>query len=247
MGKTIMKGLQAFWYAGLIMPLAWACGCGGPADAPVSAGPKTVQVRQLPELADLVGPLDSGRLEAARPQGWLLPPRSSEYIVRFKASPRTSYPTILVTAEDYEPVFNCSEDNVDEFARMVAEHFEETGQAGKLAEEITPLQVGRRWGISYARRARVKQMIVDRLFFETVVSGRKYSFELRALKGSLPRFRPYLLAVVAGVKFLDTGAEPPETPPSRPADQQPQTQPEEEDPFAQTPGPWNSKTAKRSG
>jgi len=235
-----MQGLRAFWYTGWIMSLAWVCGCGGPAEAPVSTTPKTVQVQQLPELADLVGPLDSGRLEAAPPQGWLLPPRSSEYIVRFKASPQTSYPSILVTAEDYEPVFNCSKDNVDEFARMVADHFDETGQSGKLAEEITPLQLGRRWGISYARRAKVKNLIVDRLFFETVVSGRKYNFELRTLKGSLPKFRPYLLAVVAGVKFLDIGAaqtspdavEPPESPPDKPADRQPKTKPEEEDPFA---------------
>jgi len=238
MGETIMNGLRAFWNAGLIVPLAWASGCGGPAEAPVSTRPKTVKLQQLPELGDPIGPLDSGRLEAAPPQGWLLPPRSSEYIVRFKASPQTSYPTILVTAEDYEPVFNCSEDNVDEFARMVADHFDETGQSGKLAEEIAPLQVGRRWGISYARRAKVKRMIVDRLFFETVVSGRKYSFELRTLKGSLPKFRPYLLAVVAGAKFLDAGAagqpgvEPPQTPPDTPADQQPQTEPAEEDPFA---------------
>ena len=245
-----MKGSCVFWFVNLLAPLL-ILGCGGEPKAPVSETPRTVSLQQLPEMDDLIGPLDEGRLEAAAPKGWVVPPRSSEYIVRFKASRQVTYPTIIITGEDYEPVFDVSKDNVADFANQVAADFEGAEGMGKLAKEISPLEVGHRWGITYGRRAKVKNLIVDRLFFETVVSGRKYNFELRTLKGSVSKYRPYLLAVVGGVKFLDSGAgqtapadveaisphadpgqETPAIPAEIPPKEPPKTEPEEEDPFA---------------
>jgi len=245
-----VKDLCVFCFVGFLVPLLIS-GCGGEPKATVSEKPSTVPLQQLPEVSDLIGPLDEGRLKAAAPKGWVVPPRSSEYIVRFKASAQTSYPTIIITGADYDPVFDVSQDNVAGFAKQIAADFEGAEGVSKLAKEISPLEIGQRWGITYGRRAKVKKLIVDRLFFETVVSGRKYNFELRTLKGTVGKYRPYLLAVVGGVKFLDSGTaqtapadmeetppdagtdqEPPETPAESPPKKPTTTEPEEEDPFA---------------
>jgi hypothetical protein len=187
----------------------------------------------IAELGEAIGPLDGGRLEAAPPKGWIIPPRSASWVVRFKVSTQTTYPTILVTAKNNAGVTNVSKDNVNEFARQVAAHLQETGDAAKLSRAIAPLEVRGRWGILYGRRAKDRGMIVDRLLFETVVSGRKYTFELRALEGEVSKYQPHLLAVISGAKFLDTDA-PTETPPEQPDEtppEHPPTEPEE-DPFS---------------
>jgi len=212
----------------LVFPLALLLGCEKTPQVPVAEKPKLTTAIELPELGDAPPPLDEGRVVVAPPEDWYLPSRSSEWIVRFSASKRTSYPTIILTAEDYEPVFNVSRESIDKFAQQLATAIEEKGDASKLADGISPLQAGQRWGATYRRRAKVKNTIVDRVFFETVVDGRKYSFELRCLKGDAKKYRPHLLAVVAGTEFLK--AEEPAAPQEGPSEE-PETVPEE-DPFA---------------
>ena len=182
--------------------------------------PPLVHVEGLPELDDYYGPrLDENRIQVPLPVGWYVRPRSSKYLIRIQPSASLSYPSIIVTATDYVEVFNLSPQNVNEFSRQITDSMEAHGTAARLIVAVAPIKVGPVSGISYRRRGRLGTKIMERLFIETVAEGRKYTFELRAHTGTLSESRPYLLAVVAGVRFLDIQAvdRPPEEPSSDPA------------------------------
>lgn len=226
-----MKYSRVLVSACLIVPLVVTFGCGGSTKTSISKKkPETTRTKKLPKLGSLRGPLDNGRLKTAAPKGWFVPSRSSKWIIRFKESRQTKYPTIIITGEDYGQISNVSKKNVKEFAEQIAEVFEENSDMAKLAKPVTPIEVGRRWGITYGRRAKVKKVIVDRLFFETVVAGRKYTFELRALKGGVSKYKPYLLAVVGGTTFLKK-TDSAELSTDTPAEEQPAEE-SKEDPFS---------------
>ena len=95
--------------------------------------PTTVEVDELPELDDPIGPLDQQRIEVAPPKGWHVPSKSSRWIVRFTPSEQMQYPSIIVTAEDYQGISHVSRSNVDEFARQIAPAF--TRDSCRLAED----------------------------------------------------------------------------------------------------------------
>ena len=174
-----------------------------PPPAPVSKQLQIVNVDQLPGLDDSIGPLDDGHIKISPPKGWYPLSRSRKWIVHLKMSRVMNYPRIGVTAEDYENVFNVSEANAGEFAEQIATTLGRSGQAAKLAGPVGPIKIGRFVGITYQRRAKVGKNYVDRLFVETVVAGRKYAIELWALRGTLKRYRPYLMATAAGIEFLE--------------------------------------------
>ena len=205
-----------------VVLLVLAVGCGGPKPkAPVSnEAPKNVEIGELPKLGTPIGPLDDGRIEAAPPVGWFTPLRDSRWVIRFQASEAATYPTILITAEDYKNIFNVSEENVDEFAEQISVALEADGVATRLSEDVRPVRIGTFHGITYGRRAKVKNRIVQRLFLETVVTGRKVSLELRARKGTLGKYRPHLHAVAEGIKFLkaETSEPPKQEPPEKEKD-----------------------------
>ena len=225
-----MKCSRVFWSVCLIVPLVVAFGCGGSTKTSSSKKKsETTRTKKLPALGGPRGPLDDGRLKTAAPKGWFVPSRSSEWIIRFKESRQTSYPTIIITGEDYGQISNVSKENVEEFASQIAAGFEKKDVA-KLAKPISPIEVGRQLGIIYGRRAKVKKMVVDRLFFETVAGGRKYTFELRTLKGGVSKYKPYLLAVVGGTTFLKK-ADSAEISADTPAEEQP-AEKSGEDPFS---------------
>jgi hypothetical protein len=217
--------------------LAMAAGCRQQADE--SSAPKrapAVNSRKLPELGDYLPPLDDGRLEVAPPKGWHVPSASSKYVVRVQKSVRDTYPSVIVTAEDYggQGVRDVAEENVRDFAAQVAE------AVGKKASAVQPRKIGSFMGAAYAKRAKVRQpvtRILDVLYLETVVSGRKYRFELRSEEGSLDKDRPYLYAFVGGTRFLEATS-----PPEEEASPQPETEPEKEDTKEQAPD-----QAKRAG
>jgi hypothetical protein len=210
--------------------VAAAAGCRQEADdrsAPKRA--PAVNSQRLPELGDYLPPLDDGRLEVAPPQGWHVPSASSKYVVRVQKSVRDTYPSVIVTAEDYDGqgVRDVSEANVKEFAAQVAE------AVGKKASAVQPRKIGGFVGAAYAKRAKVRQpvtRILDVLYLETVVAGRKYRFELRSEEGSLDEDRPYLYAFVGGTRFLGATSQPEEE-----ASPQPETKPEKQDSQEQAP------------
>ena len=196
---------SSFWLVvWLVVPLGLPAGCGtGPDDPPPKKRSTVVSTQELPSLSDYLPPLDGGRIEFAPPNGWNVPPASSDYVVRVRKSGKESYPSIVVTAEDSEGMANVSAENVKEFAGRVAAAVEKDKSA------VTPMEIGRFVGVAYRKRAKVKRpvtRILEVLYLETVVAGRKYRIELRCEEGSLEKSQPYLFAVVKGIKFLDKGA-----------------------------------------
>jgi hypothetical protein len=193
------------------------CGCQEPEKPTPPEEPivpkeaSVVDVRELPKLDEYLGPkLDGDRLQIPSPEGWCIRPRSSKYIKRFQPSVGQMYPSIIVTATDFEEFENVSPENIDDFAQRVTESLEAEGLADKLVLAVAPIKVGPVSGVSYRRRGKSDGKIMERLFIETVSAGRKYSFELRARTGTLSEYRPYLMAVVCGTKF--TATEPVEEP-----------------------------------
>ncbi|MBN2472985.1 MAG: hypothetical protein JXB62_00155 [Pirellulales bacterium] len=189
-------------------------GCDRPEKAPVLEESRTVAAETLPELGGLIGPLDEGRIEVAPPAGWHVPPRNRQWLIRFTALQNLSYPSILLTAEDYETVFNVTDTNVDEFARQISAALSKDTSTARLSQGIEPIKIGSLVGITYRRRAQAtyksKKIELERLFIETVVSGRKYTLELRTRTGTLDKYRSSLEAVAGGMKFLHA-EETPET------------------------------------
>jgi len=179
--------------------LGWLAGCGkGPPASSPRKRPAAASVQELPALADYLPPLDGERIEFAPPSGWDVPPASSSYIVRAQKSPRETYPTIIVTADDFEGIADVSKENVKEFAGQVA------AAAGKDKAALTPMSFGESVWVAYRKRAKVRKpvtRILDVLYLETVVGGRKYRLELRCEEGTLEKSQPYAFAVARGIKF----------------------------------------------
>jgi hypothetical protein len=228
-----MKRLPRSRMVCLVVPLAFAAGCGNSPQAPVAEQPTTVvNVQRLPGLDDPMAPLDEGRIQVARPKGWHTPSRSSKWIVRFTPSSQFSYPSIIVTAEDYEPVFHVTKQDVDRFAEQIAAALKQDPKTARLTQPVRPVEVGPFVGISYQKRGKAtyeyKKIVLERLFLETVVAGRKYGFELRTRTGTVEKFRPYLLAVAAGARFLQAEtAQSPEKEPGAPPEAKPEQTPGE--------------------
>jgi hypothetical protein len=177
-------------------------GCGGP------QGPPAAETAAEPAaLGDYLPPLDGGRIEVAPPLGWTVPPRNSKYLVRFTQSRQSSYPSLIIVAEDYDGLFNVSEQNVDTFAKQMDARWDGSGASAKPSCRAAPFSIGSFVGVTYRRRGRApadfKKIIVDRLFLDTVVAGRRYTIELRTRQGAVNQYRPYLLAVAKGVKFRE--------------------------------------------
>lgn len=202
MARCFSVGCLAAW-AALVMTLP-GCGSssGGSAGsaksaAATKAAPKTPA---LPKLGEYLPPLDENRVEIAPPAGWQVPPRDSRWLAHFQEKTSSKYPAIIVTAADYGSDFTVTGKNANEFAKKVAEEQD--------LSTVKPVEIGRFVGAIYRTRAKQKtgiSVVLDRLFLETVVNGRKYIVELRTRDGSLLEYQPYLYAVAAGMKF---GSEP---------------------------------------
>jgi hypothetical protein len=200
---------RVVWLAVLLAAVA-GCGSGsGPESGPkrsTAEGTRKLPTEKLPKLGDYLPPLDKDRLELAPPEGWHVPSASRQYIVRVQKSAKEKYPSVTVTAEDYEDqgIQNVSEENVKQFAAQVAD------AVNKDKSAVQPRRIGGFVGVAYAKRAKIRQpvtRILDVLYLETVVGGRKYRFELRSEEGSLDTDRPYLYAVANGTRFLEAASE----------------------------------------
>jgi len=201
----MMRSSSSWLVVWLVVALALPAGCGkAPSDAPPRKRPAVAGTAQeLPALADYLPPLDDERIEFAPPTGWDVPPASSNYVVRAQKSARETYPSIVVTAEDFEGIADVSTENVKEFAGQVAAAVEKDKSA------VTPMEFGKFVGVAYRKRAKVRKpvtRILDVLYLETLVAGRKYRIELRCEEGSLEKSQPYLFAVAKGIKFREKGA-----------------------------------------
>lgn len=220
---------------GLLVVVAFGLGCGSPGPGPSgSAGGSGIaeyDPAKLPALDEPFGPLDDGRLKVAPPKGWFTPSRSSKYLVRFQATQSSTYPTVIVTGEDEETIFEVTAENVAQFAAKVAAGLQKEG--AELTAPVKPVKVGNRYATVYERTARSGRNYLERMLLDTVVGGRRYTVELRALEGTLSQYRGYGLAVLAGIEFTrsategSAGESPAATEPSAPSTPQPATSAEE--------------------
>jgi hypothetical protein len=194
---------------------------GGPANERAAAPPSSATAT-VP-LSDPLPLLDQGRLEIAKPEEWVLSPRSREWLVRFQLQSGLAYPTILVTAEDSAEVDDLSSENVRQFASetQAGLQAELAPQGVSLAKKVQPVTIGGRPWVEYARRAKSGQERLERLFLVTVAGGRRYTVELRVREGTLAAFRPALVAVAGSVKTHSPDppsiASPAEAAPANPA------------------------------
>jgi|GEM_PF-844341 len=207
--KAAMTQTKKAWYGVLgwllvivvAFLLVGAIGCQKPA---AQGDPKTTDVPRLvsgrlPELGDYLPPLDEGRLELAPPKDWAVAPRSNRYIVRFQADTNSTYPSVLVVGSTSERFKAVTAENLEAFAKAVAAELESAG----AKTTVKMGRIGNLIGVTYTRRARVKDDfggIVERLFFDTVVAGRRYQFELRCPPEMVGLAEPYFFAIVSGAK-----------------------------------------------
>jgi len=237
-----MRSSRIWRTVSLIVLVGFVAGCPTAPSTPSREESSAILPENLPKLGDYMPPLDDERIEVAPPAGWHIPSASSKYIVRFQTDVQTKYPSIIVTGKDYEPIFRVSKDNVKQFAAQV--------KSAESLSSVEPIEVGKFIGVTYGKRAKEKQSInkiLERLFLDTVVAGRRYSIELRTREGSLVEAQPYLFAVANGIKFLkaepaqeepvaeevpgevkeEPKKEPGETPKEEPKEE-PKTEPKEE-------------------
>lgn len=183
-------------------------GCGGPANqgssSKAGAGASEtlkISTKNLPKLGPAIAPIDEGRLEIAPPKNWHVPPRSSKWLARFQAEPGSPYPMIFVTADNSETLFHVTKDNVNELVEQVRKELRADPDTKRLAEGVQPATVGDFRGVLYRRWGKSSGWVMERWMLETVVNGRRYTFELRCREGSADAFRPHLFAVASGLKF----------------------------------------------
>ena len=189
----------------LLLFIGAVLGCDAANEQKPSTRSSAVNAKELPELDDYFPPLDDGGIEVAPPKGWHLPPRSNKYVFRAQKSDQDNYPSILITAEDYDAagISNVSKENVEQFAARVAE------AVGKDKSEVSRIELGTFVGAAYRKRAKVRTpvtRILELLRLETVAAGRKYCLELRSEDGFLKQDQAYLFAVAQGIKFLKAGS-----------------------------------------
>jgi len=201
-----LRLMQTAVFSVAIGALILSGGCGKSRSGGGSETPSVARldVGELPGLGDPLPPLDEGRLEISPPRDWVVSPRSSRYIVRFQAAEGSPYPTVIVTAQDCQQFKNIDAANVDAFAKFVASELASAG----VKTTVKTGQIGQLVGVIYTRRARVKDAlggIVDRMFFDTVVAGRRYQFELRSPPENVGLAEPYFLAIVRGAKISGVG------------------------------------------
>lgn len=202
-------GYGPAWVATLGLALAigaWGCQKSQP-DKGAKEKPVPEMVKgNLPQLGDYLPPLDHGRLEIAPPKDWDISPRSAQYLVRFQSDPNNPYPTILVTASDCDRFKNVTPENIEDFAKFVAAELETAG--ARTAVKMG--KIGNLIGVIYTKRAKIKGSfgnIIDRRFFDTVVNGRRYRFELQAAPETIGLAEPYFFASVAGTKVVGVSEE----------------------------------------
>ncbi|RMF93418.1 MAG: hypothetical protein D6741_13670, partial [Planctomycetota bacterium] len=153
----------------------------------------------LPELGEYLPPLDDGRLETAPPADWTVPPRSNKYLVRYQGDPVAPYPSIILSVEDESEIENVDATNIGKFLEITANRLKAAGRSAT----VEAIRCGDHYGATYRRRATVKgsNEVLERLFIETVVDGRRYILELRTDMGRLDIDRLALLAVFNGLRF----------------------------------------------
>lgn len=193
-----------FWMVPALGLWVFSPGCSKPSAEKAGdvAAPSVPDLAQpdMPPLGDYLPPLDDGRLEMAPPKDWTVSPRSVKFVVRFQSDPSAPYPSVVVTAEDCTQFRVVTEKNIQQYLKFVAAEMEAAGRGGT----VRPGRIGQMVGAVYQRRVKVKDSlgtILDRLYFDTVLGGRRYRFQLWANSDIIDLAKPAFLSILNGTKF----------------------------------------------
>lgn len=173
--------------------LLWQSGCSGGKQSERSR--KTTQ-ESLPAVdIDTAISVDEDRIVIASPAGWTRSPRSSNYLMRFQPGPKKSYPSIVVTgAEAPADLREISSENHKDFVAAIEEELKQgfTDKGSKITKKPVAVTLGDHFGVYYAvpGTAKVEGLSepIERQCYRLIFSGRMYTVEARAPKGSsIPR------------------------------------------------------------
>jgi hypothetical protein len=165
---------------------------------------KKVPASKLPKLGDYLPPLDSARLEAAPPKGWLTKGKGKDYVCAFAKEKNASVPAIVVKVSDPttgEQFSEVNSGNVAEFAAALQ------GTLQKPLESAIPMMIGDNAFARYVKGASINGLPAEVQVLATVHDGRMYAVELRVRPEELKKYRDDGYAVAAGLKF-SAGAKP---------------------------------------
>lgn len=179
------------------------CSCsenGSPSGDDGAGAVQTVRATELPELTGALPPLDGGRLEIQTPADWKPGPHEEGFLARLQFEGAEQYPVILIAAADYP-----GGSTVEDLLQAVNEDLE--AEDAKLAVDPKPLEFEGFQGVEYLRRAKTATHELERMVVVRTLGTRRYSLELRALRGTTARFRPYLLAIARGLQPPTEGAQ----------------------------------------
>lgn len=195
-------------------------GCGGEQPAPVvpAAGPSTptppaeVKPPELPPLqmvltsglpeTNEIPDLDGGRLTGAVPAEWVLA-RSPDTILQCRRRADSDYPILMISAKDDAAQGTIQKENVQAFAKTIAAELaaDSTLAETRLSEPVTPVKIGDFYGVEYGHGAKTSKHRLHRYLLVTVVDGRRYTVELRALEGTQSGYLAAAQAMAGNLKF----------------------------------------------
>lgn len=223
---TAGKAFRGSWVRGLCLGgllVGLYGGCSGP--APPAASPPRhsqegerrrqseplnmvrVAAPQQVKLAEERLSLDGGRVSVAPPAGWYLPPRDRRWLLRAQFDRRHAYPALLLyvqedaEAEPLTPGTHAAEAAARLARRLAAEDEQQDPAASTL------IQIGGFVGVEQVRAARAGSVRLERLLLVTTQPGRRYTLELRTLRGTLRDFRPVAYALAAALEFRQAAAD----------------------------------------
>ena len=169
---------------------------------------RTMGLAKLPKTGNLSPRLDDGFLEVPIPDGWHVPPKNNKWLFRMQSSPTATYPTIIITGgrnADVGPdgkLVEFKRDAVGPYASSLQKHLQKTTNAKNFIRTAEPLRLGKRYVVHYADRVKSGDSLLDRLFVIVIRGGRKYTVEMRALRGALDEYSPIVYAVAGRLTVL---------------------------------------------
>ncbi|HPM81308.1 MAG TPA: hypothetical protein PLF81_11445 [Candidatus Anammoximicrobium sp.] len=174
---------------------------GGGAGGSGAGGAKGSSDDLASKIGDYMPPLDGGRLEIAPPKGWEWANPGGGVLVAFKpkGAELNSLPRILVSVADSDSVGidNVAADNVEAFARQVADSLPEP----KPKEPVRAVSLGKHQFARYITFGKRRNQVVAQQTVTTAVGGRVYTLRLEVYQHQFDKYQAALSAVAMSMKF----------------------------------------------
>lgn len=194
----------------LLLAVMFAVGCGGPAPKPANKtkkddaketakqaenGSLDVALADLPAVGDPVS-LKEPVVTIRKPKDWFRAPKGEDYLMRFYLRDGTPFPHVNITAAKTDLGDN-------EFDNLLTAVKSDTAQLkpASIVSPPKPAKLGDKQGVYDIRKANISGVIVERVVFNLVHDGWRYSIELRSLPANSAEYEPFLQAVAANLDF----------------------------------------------